>query len=531
MKSLKVIFTLICFGQIACSQEFKSATGSSESSTASLNTPPTDGETPTPTPNPVPSPTPNPTPSPTPTPGPMGPAGCGLANAAFCDNFNQGPAAIRGRGGDLDATKWSASRLAPSDLNGGGHVANPVRAAVLPACRSSFGSTPVYPPFDTLICDPEANGNRRLMTMASIQYYGVNSYMIQQPFDFAGRTGKIVFDVDAVMTSGLGGFAAIEITEDPVQAPTFQHFQNYEVGPIPKNAIMLKFTDTCNTSGGTNIRLGEAVVYNDYVMNIITTPAFNIPSNNCLQTRKGSLNHFEIQLSQNKIEVYGSDYSTDGVTIRNQRLIYTANISLNFSRAYVRIATRNHASLKYGDGPIAYYYWDNVGFDGPVISGNKFYGVADNTKISTYQTYGNETIMNLGYMLRDGSNGPAAGMYDPINKIGPLQIANVDKTGSTKARLTLSAAFSPIGPATTAWGIKFRFNGGTWHTRTLTAREVLVINNEINPNGGSAMNISLMMDVPMADLANGTNSLEFESVGAPMNFPPVVANIDLMLSN
>jgi hypothetical protein len=36
------------------------------------------------------------------------------------------------------------------------------------------------------------------MTAVSIQNYGVNSYMPRQPFDFAGRTGKIDFDVDAV---------------------------------------------------------------------------------------------------------------------------------------------------------------------------------------------------------------------------------------------------------------------------------------------------------------------------------------------
>src|ERR1700682_215668 len=40
-------------------------------------------------------------------------ASCGLANGAFCDTFDEGPAAIRGRGGDLDPAKWSAARLAP----------------------------------------------------------------------------------------------------------------------------------------------------------------------------------------------------------------------------------------------------------------------------------------------------------------------------------------------------------------------------------------------------------------------------------
>src|SRR5438132_13517188 len=32
---------------------------------------------------------------------------CGFTNPAFCDNFSEGPAPVKGRGGDLDFRKWS----------------------------------------------------------------------------------------------------------------------------------------------------------------------------------------------------------------------------------------------------------------------------------------------------------------------------------------------------------------------------------------------------------------------------------------
>src|SRR5687768_3982144 len=80
------------------------------------------------------------------------PASCGLTSAAFCDTFEQGPSAVRGRAGDLDPVKWSAARLAPQDLSGFGPVANPVTVAPVPQCRAGVTATSVYPPDDTLIC-------------------------------------------------------------------------------------------------------------------------------------------------------------------------------------------------------------------------------------------------------------------------------------------------------------------------------------------------------------------------------------------
>jgi hypothetical protein len=450
-------------------------------------------------------------------------AGCGLTSPAFCDTFDQGPSAVRGRGGDLDPSRWSAGRLAPSDFLGS--VVNPVTAAPIPPCKASFTQTSVFPKDDTLICDPSGSRSAQLMTAVAIHNYGNNSYLIRQPFDFANRTGRIVFDVDAVSASSLATYIEIDLTDEPVPAPTFREGENFETGPVPKNGLMMKLSDNC-ASSGTAIRPGNTLVYTNYLPATIT-PSFTVNGTGCPKTRQGSLNHFEVQLSAQHVDIYGSDYSTDnGQTFPNFRKIYSADLSVPFTRGYVHVSARNHATLKYGFGPDFVYHWDNIGFDGPVVSNWRAYEIADNNTPGVNQSDGNSAIHNLGYRLLDGTNGPPAGIYDPVNRLGPFQFQGVDVSGAVAARLTMNAFFNAVShSATTTWGWTFRFNGGTWRTRSLTSAEVQAIN-----TAGSAGNTTLVMDVPVADVHAGSNTLEMLPVNAPMDYPPAVANIDLTLT-
>ncbi len=462
---------------------------------------------------------------------PSGP-GCNLSSAAFCDTFDEGPTSTPGREGDLDSAKWSVAHLAPSDISGaGGAVANPVRTAPVPSCKASFSSNSVFPPNDTMICDASGTRSAQLLTAVAAQNYGVNSYMIRQPFDFAGRTGKIDFDVDdGVGYQLLGGYPEINITEDPVPAPTFQEFQNFETGPVPRNAIIVKFGvgGTCSPTQASAVNV---MVYNDYAPTILPSSS----TVGCVNISQGAMNHYEIQLSQTSITIYGTDYSTDsGKTFGSTHKLYSAAINLPFSRGYVHIGARNHATLKYGYGPDAVFHWDNIGFDGPAIKNTVSYEIPDNTTMGTYSFYNSATIMNLGYQLQDGtSGGKAAGIYDPVNKLPPLQFNNVNTSGMSSALLSFNGFFNvPQFTADTTWGWKYRFNGGAWITRNLTALEVTAINSTLAVGGaGSVGNISVLINVPIGNLVNGTNTFEILPVNAPMNYPPVIANIDLTLAH
>jgi hypothetical protein len=197
-----------------------------------------------------------------------------------------------------------------------------------------------------------------------------------------------------------------------------------------------------------------------------------------------------------------------------------------FTRGYVHVSARNHATEKYGYGPVWVYHWDNIGFDGPIVSDWRAYEIPDNNTAGTNASDGNSAIRNLGYLLLDGTTGKPAGIYDPINRLGSLQFQGVNVIGAVGARLSLNIYLNTVSHvANPTWGWTFRFNGGTWRTRLLTPTEVLAINTP-----GSAGNLSLLVDVPVTDLRAGSNALEMLPLNAPMDSPAAVANIDLLLA-
>jgi hypothetical protein len=447
-------------------------------------------------------------------------ANCNLSAPAFCDTFNEGPSGNRGRGGDLDPSKWATARLSGEIGTSGAGTANPVPVAPIPQCRAGITETSVFPPNDTLICDPSGVRSSQLMTAVSIQNYGVNSYMVRQPFDFAGRTGKIDFDVDAV-DQGLGGFIELELTEDPSPATTFRERQNFEVGPVPRNGLTLRFSGFAECPN--SVAPLNTTVYSNYAGTIVA-PTFN-HGNGCAKVSRGSLNHFEIQVSQSHIDVYGSDFSTDdGETFSNYKLLYSTNVALPFTRGYVHFNAKNHATVKYGFGPDAVFHWDNLGFDGPVIPAPRAYEIPDNTTVTTYS---GTQAQNLGYQLLDATTGKPPGIYSPSTKINFLSFQNVDTSGVTSATLTLNVYFNTvIHEPDTTWGISYRLNGGTWNNHNLTTGDLA----DINAVAGAPLGmLALAIDVPAADLVSGTNTLELLPLNAPMDYPPVVANIDLLL--
>jgi hypothetical protein len=464
-------------------------------------------------------------------------SGCNLLSPAFCDNFDEGPTSSPGREGDLNPANWSVGHLAPVDMSGGGGVvADPTLSAPIPTCKASAPTTPVYPPSDTQICDPSGARGSQLMTAVASQNYGTNSYMIRQPFDFAGRTGKIEFDTDGgnLGYQQLGGYPEIMITDAPVPATTFQEFQNFEAGPTPANAIDIKFAEGGSCSP-TQISPANVMVYNNYSPTILSSSG-NV---GCSNISSGDMNHFEIQLSQTNVAVYGTDYSTDGGnTFTNFHLLYSNAITLPFTRGYVHISARNHASEKYFSQQDVVYHWDNIGFDGPAITNTARYEVADNTTITLNypgsappETTGD--VMNLGYQLQDGTVKTPAGIWSPTTYISNLTFSGVNISSATSALLTFSAFLDNIQgtSATTSWGWQFQFNGGTQRTRTLTSSEVVAIGSTLTPGGGGSVgNIAITATVPVGDLVNGTNTFNIVPVGVPMGYPPVIANIDLLLT-
>jgi hypothetical protein len=442
--------------------------------------------------------------------------GCGLPSAAFCETFDA-PSSHKGRAGELDSRRWAAGRLAPQLPTGNG-VAIGIGPGTLPACRAGLPAT-VLPDQDTLVCDPSsAIHDNHLLVVAAAQNYGQNSYRIRQPFDFAGRTGTIVFDAQGFIQSPLLGWISLDVTEDPIDAPCFSigdpGVNNNEGSLIPRNAFEVHFQNTCaGYAQPPTFSLSKIDVINEYV-DTPMAPATPV----CLSTLEGQLNRFKITVSQTKIEVYATSASIDGVTFDAPVLLYSADVALPFSRGYVQITTHNHATIKYSpnnsmDAWVA--RWDNVGFDGPVVSSFREYELPDALTPGMNAWNRSGPVVSMGYIVNDVAMGPAP----------PLTFHGVDITGVTSAKLSLSSWYLALGGTPSTYVLRYRLNGKAWHDRSFTAGELATFT-----SSHSQGQLGQIVEVPPSDLVAGDNTIEFVTVNVPTSYPPAIANVDLVLS-
>jgi hypothetical protein len=420
------------------------------------------------------------------------PGNCGFDAPAFCDTFELGPMA-GGRSGELDPAHWSALRSAGIDTAFGGGIGK----ALLPQCRPGLTDAMVLPDNDTVICDPTPTiATRHLMTATAAQNYGMNSYRIRQPFDFAGRTGTIKLDAD-LSGGGLFGWAAIAIGEDPTPAPTFDF---PERGSGPRNGLEIEFMGGwCNTPNTIMPTLYRYRDYNETAAPETVPPA----SYDCglphATVANGSLNHVEIYLTKTHIEIWVSDVSPDGVTFPNFQRLYAGDIDLPFERGYVNVTGRNHATIKYGWGPSWVVRWDNIGFDGPVVGGWREASVPDAL---------DPTADGMG--LRTGYTVPAAENGESVQ----LTIPAVNLTDVTAAHLALAAQYpwfewNGVNHPPTYFDLRFRLNGGAWHDRyvnDIEANAFQSFSGDVGAVGAGLLN--QIIDLDVGELHDGDNTLE-----------------------
>ena len=446
-----------------------------------------------------------------------GVSGCGLPSAAFCDTFDA-ISANRGRAGDLNVSSWSTSRTnaqGPS-ANGAAFASGP---ATIGVCRSNLPAQ-VFPPNDLSICDANtAIRSPHLLVAVGAQNYGQTSNRIRQPFDFSGRTGKIVFDAEGFFTAGLHGWFSVAITQDPESSPNFIYTaSNDEGGALPRNAVEVHFMRSC---GSNSLGVRFVGVFREHVMT-----ASDAGSAPCVTGVEGRLNRFTIEISRTHIVVRGTDASADGSTFGASRILYETDINLPFDVGYVQLSTHNHATRKYTPGWGSDRYrdawvtlWDNVGFDGPVRRETREYEIDDSRFSGSDATNQPGPVVSVGYRVADESAGPR----------NVHTFRNVTVAGMTTARLAVAAWYLTVQewysvPMESA-SLRYRLNGGAWRERRFNAAELTILRT-VNAQGQLAQ----IIDVPISDLRSGDNTLEFTTHGVPQQYSPLVSAIDLILA-
>lgn len=485
------------------------------------------------------------------------PGTCGFAAPAFCDDFEAGPAAPGGgRSGELDPTRWSVARGQPYN-SASFDDAFRVGPALIGACRADLSNTRVLPDRDVLVCDPTpVIPTRHALATVAEQNYGLATYRIRQPFDFAGRTGTIKLDID-LSNNGLGGWPALILAQDPSPAPSFDW---QERGSGPRNGVAIEFgTGWCNTPHTL-----ETIVYTfaDYLQTSFV-PSFDCAVSHAT-TSPGALNHVEVYLTQSHLEVWASDVSSDGLTFPNLHLLWAGDVALPFSRGYVSLAVRNHATMKYWLSSAATVRFDDIGFDGPVVTGTREYSAPDSltkyTGLPGCKMTGSDClwegdvipgapadadrVMCAQTACTNPGEGRNVGYVVPTSAemTAPTAIPfpGVVKAAAKRARIALAGIYpwfewNGVLKPVSAIAIQMRWNGGAWRRRPLTdveANAFMDFSPDLGGAGSGAGLLNQIIDVDLADLRDGDNVLELQSDGTwTGTYRVMVTGLDLLLDD
>jgi hypothetical protein len=433
------------------------------------------------------------------------PEQCGLEGAAFCETFET--PSPGGRGGDLDETRWGFARWGHTF----GAMHERIPASTYPDQRfpATFCGAPfsnIGPDRDVRACSGIGYDGQVSMQLNEVfddqEDYGLNSMMIRQPFDFAGRTGRLVWDVDGKRnpcTLGRGWWIEVWITEDPqplpiAPAPTVAGYPRRGVG------FTFRFGGFCPaTETAWGNQLETVHVIDDYEPTA-TIDLWDMEQleQRCFRTMDTRLNHFELRISQNEAELWASDFD-DPSSLRLRTRV--PGLDLPFTRGYVHFhhaqynANRDSQGIcdrGHGVSRSQTYRWDNIAFDGPRLSPLRAFDVPDPLEPGSTNDRGVQAL-TLGWYFES----------EPLTIVVP----NVDPSNATAAQLSFF-----VGDFGAAGTLSYAVNGHAPHVFAL-------------PVGEHDGERGVSVPVPLAEVIAGDNIVELSSSGrGPRND---ISNIDL----
>lgn len=331
---------------------------------------------------------------------------CGMQlntdDVTFCDTFDTASADSTTRTGDLDADVWGVSRTV-GQQNG----PNPWPTSLVGGCSQS---TTVTPPNDVRIC-----GGRLIEAVNDAHNVIVLAMYPKQPFDFAGRTGTVSFDVTNDTQGTHAAWPEFWITDLPIPAP-FTHFGSWNA--IPRHGFGIRFGivskpgDFGLCPDGQNLTrwrmsVDSAIIIRDYVWedtaaqelgSTPNAPPMSVQILDCVtqsDTRQpqgdatGPMNHVEIRISTTTIEVWASDAGSS--TLRHIANILNPALTLTRGLVWIEDVHYNaskglchqhspESSPELPECQIDHAFgWDNVAFDGPFVYRDFSYDALDNT--------------------------------------------------------------------------------------------------------------------------------------------------------
>lgn len=420
----------------------------------------------------------------------------------FCDTFAQKNPGIPSRTGDLDPNVWGVSRTT-GRISFQGQF-NQWASTLIQKCD---GTTPrVLPPNDVVICNGQLRQASNDNVDGGFEAGGVTVLAIypKQPFDFAGRTGTVSFDVSNNTFGSHAAWPEFWLTDLPIPAPfAFQGWIS-----LPRHGFGIRFHSAVGPGqqgacpSGANLdkwrwTVGSAVVIRNYVRE--DTEGYGTPANMAVQVLdcvvaspgpNGPLNHIELKIAQNQIDVWATDAGSTAL----RKIAVVTNPNLSFSRGLIWIQDAHYNADK-GPAPSQRentYTWDNVAFDGPF----------------TYRDFSFDALDN--------------------NAPGPNGSVNLAKLSAPGATTSWDVLGMPANPQAASVRVLFNFNHEVAPNSTVI--NVVVNGNPHSvpwpyPDQGPSWR-TLGVTVPITNLVAGTNVVQIGSDQWQMT-----SNVNIVLVN
>ena len=286
-------------------------------------------------------------------------SGCVFSSAvsvAFCDSFNAATAnPASSRSGGLNGANWTVSRTGTVVNVPQGQLNDWTRPTVT-GCGSAV---PATPPDDVRLCAG--------LLFEAVDDGGGQSTLVMsptQPFDIAGRTGTVVFDVSSDSEGTHAAWPAFWWTDQPVpsaQSALPGHQQT------PRNGFGFTIAGTTGCAAGETSIDSMSIVRDNAVETVPFTSVGCV-----LKGSAAALNHFEVRISATHVEVWATDAGSS--TLQE---IALADVAMPMTRGLISIEDVHFDAGKFNTQRQHAFAWDNVGFDGPKLYRNMAFDVQD----------------------------------------------------------------------------------------------------------------------------------------------------------
>jgi hypothetical protein len=328
----------------------------------------------------------------------------------FCDTFDVKNPGIPSRTGGLHPDVWGVSRNNGAVNFGQGNAVSYPTTSQLQSCN---GTVTVSTPNDVAVC----NGQLREVTNDNGGVTVLAMYP-KQPFDFAGRTGTVSFDISNDSRGTHAAWPEFWFTNMPVPTP-FNHFDSWQA--LPEHGFGLRFGAAApagqlgSCPNGNNLdkprwTMDSAVVVRNYVMDD-TVGLGGVRTNmnstilDCVISsppNSGITNHVELRVSQNQIDIYATDAGVVPTVANLRRIAVVTNANLSATRGLIWLQDVHYNADKAephsADGGCECsqsqrthtFVWDNVAFDGPFTYRDFSYDALDAMEVR------NDGTTNLG---------------------------------------------------------------------------------------------------------------------------------------